>query len=127
MAIAHAYWELARTIAAGEAYQYLNADARVLRTPGYPLLLARPVSHLWPPSPPMMVGARAERACGTLAVGIVGCVGRPSCSTRGAGIVAGWLAALYPGSIALGVFVFSEAPFCPLMLAQLALWGGPGR
>src|SRR5437867_3713123 len=34
------YWVLGKTIAHGEPYQYESPDARVFRTPGYPLLLA---------------------------------------------------------------------------------------
>jgi len=32
------------------------------------------------------------------------------------------MAAVYPGAVAMGALVLSEAPFCPLMLAHLALW-----
>ena len=35
-----AYWTLARQLAHGEPYQYGSPDARIFRTPGYPLLLA---------------------------------------------------------------------------------------
>src|SRR5690242_685447 len=34
------YWRLGQALARGEPYEYLSPDAQVLRTPGYPLLLA---------------------------------------------------------------------------------------
>jgi hypothetical protein len=38
-----------------------------------------------------------------------------------AGLLAGWIATVYPGTVAMGSFVLSEAPFLPLMVAHLAL------
>ena len=37
---ANGYWELAQHIAAGEDYAIFQPPRRVLRTPGFPLLLA---------------------------------------------------------------------------------------
>lgn len=114
------YWELARTIASGQPYQYLSPDARVFRAPGYPILLA-PIFWL-APGEPSVVWARALSAvCGTLAVAGVWWLASGLFGAR-AGVLAAAIAALDPGAIAISVFVLSEAPFCPLMLAHVIAW-----
>ncbi len=113
------YWTLGRAIARAQPYQ-TGPDSRVFRTPGYPALLA-PIFVL-SGGEPSVLWARAESAvCGTLAVGGVWWLARRLYSSR-AGIWGGWMAALYPGAVALGALVLSEAPFLALMLAQLCLW-----
>ncbi|MBI3838879.1 MAG: glycosyltransferase family 39 protein [Planctomycetia bacterium] len=115
------YWTLGKTIAHGEPYQYESPEARVFRTPGYPLLLAGLFSIFGDDAPVMM--ARALSAVlGGLAVAVVGWWTTRLFDHR-TGRCAGWIAAFYPGAISMGAFVLSEAPFCPLMLLQLALWG----
>ncbi len=114
------YWELGRTIARGEPYEYLSPDNRVFRTPGYPLVLAS-LFLLLGDDPPVMAARALSAVLGTVAVGIAGWWSCQLFDGR-AGRIAGVLAAVYPGSIALGVFVLSEAPFCPLMLAHLGCW-----
>ncbi|HUT88594.1 MAG TPA: glycosyltransferase family 39 protein [Thermoguttaceae bacterium] len=112
------YWRLARAIASGEPYGI--GEGRAFRTPGYPLLLA-PVFLLTGDEPSVM-WARAESALlGTLSVGAVWWLGRTLFDAR-AGLVAASIAAVYPGAIAMGALVLSEAAFCPLMLLQLILW-----
>ncbi|MFH1266194.1 MAG: glycosyltransferase family 39 protein [Planctomycetota bacterium] len=112
------YWVLARAIAHGEPYQL--GEARVFRTPGYPLLLA-PLFFA-PGGEPSVMWARAQSALfGTLSVAGVWWLGRQLFSAR-AGLVAASIAAVYPGAVAMGVLVLSEAPFCPLMLLHLILW-----
>jgi hypothetical protein len=113
------YWTLGRAIAQGQPYQ-TGPDSRVFRTPGYPLLLA-PIFVLLG-GEPSVLWARAENAvCGSLAVGGVWWMARRLYSSP-AGWWGGWMAALYPGAVALGALVLSEAPFSALMLAQLCLW-----
>jgi 4-amino-4-deoxy-L-arabinose transferase-like glycosyltransferase len=119
------YWELARTIARDEPYQYLSVDARVFRTPGYPVVLST-LFIFGGDNPPVLAARAISALLGTIAVGIAGWWTTQLFDAR-AGMFAGWIAALYPGSIALGVFVLSEAPFCPLMLAQLTLWSAAWR
>ncbi len=63
----------------------------------------------------------ARAALGTLAVAAVYGLGRQLFNPATA-LIAAALAAVYPGAIADSVFVLSEAPFCPLMVAQLAAW-----
>jgi 4-amino-4-deoxy-L-arabinose transferase-like glycosyltransferase len=115
------YWELGRTIARGEPYQYRSPEARIFRTPGYPLLLAG-LYWAFPDGPPVMSARALSAVLGTIAVGVAGWWTTQLFDAR-AGRIAGWVTALYPGSIALGTFVLSEAPFCPLMLGHLAFWG----
>ena len=115
------YWELGRTIARGEPYQYLSPDARVFRTPGYPLLLAG-LYLVFADEPPVMAARALSAVLGMVAVAVAGWWTTQLFDAR-AGRVAGWITALYPGSVALGAFVLSEAPFCALMLGHLALWG----
>ncbi len=112
------YWTLGRSIALGQSYRY--GDARIFRTPGYPVLLA-PVFFLAGPEPSVM-WARAESALfGVLSVVGVWCLGRRLFDAR-TGLLAAWIAAVYPGAIAISALVLSEAAFCPLMLAHLVLW-----
>ena len=113
------YWVLAERIASGKSYEYGVGGARAFRTPGYPLVLALLFAV---DDSPAVMWARSLGACfGTLAVGGVIWITQ-QLFTRRAALVAGLLAALYPGAIGMSVFVLSEAPFCPLMLAQLAAW-----
>lgn len=119
------YWELARTMARGEPYQYLSPDARVFRAPGYPLLLSS-LYLIFPGEPPVMMARVLSAVLGTVAVGVAGWWTTQLFDAR-AGRIAGWITALYPGSVAMGVVVLSEAPFCPLMLLHLAMWGESWR
>ncbi|MBI2481147.1 MAG: glycosyltransferase family 39 protein, partial [Planctomycetia bacterium] len=106
-----------------EPYQY--GQARIFRTPGYPILLAGLFRIAG--GEPTVIWARALGAVlGTLAVGAVIWLTRELFSTRAA-IVAGVMATLYPGAIGMSVFVLSEAPFCPLMVAQLIAWIAAAR
>jgi 4-amino-4-deoxy-L-arabinose transferase-like glycosyltransferase len=113
------YWHLAERIAAGESYQYRSPEARVFRAPGYPLLLAAwftladdNPSHLW---------ARGLSAVlGTLGVALTFALGRV-CFDRRVGLVAAAVCAVHAEIVGLGVFLLSEAPFAPAMLAQLTL------
>jgi 4-amino-4-deoxy-L-arabinose transferase-like glycosyltransferase len=117
------YWTLGRSVAFGQSYRY--GDARVFRTPGYPALLA-PIFFLGG-SEPSVMWARAESALfGVLAVVGVWWLGRQLFDAR-TGLVAAWIAAVYPGAIAISALVLSEAAFCPLMLAHLILWTAAWR
>ena len=118
------YWELGKTIAQGKPYQY--GEARIFRTPGYPVLLAglfklagdgRDPLH----EPHVLWGRALSALLGTLMVGGTGALAHLLFGGRTA-VAAGALAAVYPEAIALGTFILSEAPFCPLMLLQLIAW-----
>jgi 4-amino-4-deoxy-L-arabinose transferase-like glycosyltransferase len=115
------YWALGKAIAHGGPYQYESPEARVFRTPGYPLMLAG-LFRVFGDDPPVMSARALSAVLGALAVGIVGWWTTHLFDGR-TGRSAGWIAALYPGAVSMGAFVLSEAPFCPFMLLQLALWG----
>lgn len=118
------YWVLGHTIARGDPYQYESPDRRVFRSPGYPLLLAGLFRIVGDDKP---MAARALNAVlGVVAVGLVGWWATWLFDAQ-AGRIAGWIAALYPGTVAMGAFVLSEGPFCVFMLLQLALWGLASR
>ncbi len=113
------YWVLAHTIVAGETYQYGGPTARVFRTPGYPLLLAGWFTLLGgDPSVPAV--RMLSVLLGTLTVGLVYLMGTQLFG-RTTGLVAAFLAAIYPGAIVSSVLILSEPAFCPLMLLQLIL------
>ena len=114
------YWVLGQAIAQGRPYEFGPDSAKVFRSPGYPLLLA--AVFCFAGEQPSVMWARAENALlGALTVGGVWWLARELFDAR-AGLVAGAMAAFYPGAIATSVLVLSEAPFGLLMLVQLALW-----
>lgn len=120
----YSYWKLARAIAQGEPFRHGSSD--VFRTPGYPLLLA----PLFLRHEPSHAAARWLGAgLGTLAVAAVGWLASQLFDRRAALLAAG-MVALYPGAVALSIFVLSEAPFCPLIVAQVgcsvAAWRAVG-
>ena len=115
----YSYWILAEKIARGEPYEYGPGPARIFRTPGYPLLLA--VLFTVSSEPPVMAARVLGCLLGTAGVGGVIWLTRSLFSER-TSIIAGMLAAFYPGAVGMSVFVLSEAPFCPLMLGQLLAW-----
>jgi 4-amino-4-deoxy-L-arabinose transferase-like glycosyltransferase len=113
------YWALGRAIAERRPYQY--GEARVFRTPGYPLVLS-PLFWIGGDEPPAAWGFAESAVLGTVAVGGVFWLARMLFDRR-AGLIAAGIAAVYPGAISQGALVLSEAPFVPLMIVQLALWG----
>jgi 4-amino-4-deoxy-L-arabinose transferase-like glycosyltransferase len=114
------YWDLARSIADGESYEFGSPHRRVFRTPGYPLLLAG-LFKVYGDNPPVLSARVLNALLGTLTVGAVGWWTTQLFDAR-TGRVAGWLAALYPGVVAMSAFVLTEAPFGLFMVFQLALW-----
>ncbi len=119
------YWSLGRTMVRNEPYQFGEDKSRVFRTPGYPVLLAGLMWLAGDDNPPTIGQVRWARALsallGVLAVGGVIWLAWILFDERTA-LLAGVLAAFYPGAIAMSTFVLSEAPFCPLMLAHLTCW-----
>ena len=114
------YWSLAESISQGEPYVYGSYDAKIFRTPGYPLMLA-PLFLIWSGEPPIMAARVLGVFWGTLGVWGVWWLARELFGDR-AGIIAAALAAVYPGAVAMSVLVLSESAFCPLVICHLAFW-----
>jgi len=114
------YWTLGRSIARGEPYEFGEPKGRVFRTPGYPLLLAM-IFAIFGDDPSVMWARVQSAFFGMLAVAAVWWLARELFDAR-TGVIAAAIAAFYPGAVAIGALVLSEAPFCVLMLVQLALW-----
>lgn len=113
------YWQLARAVAHAEPYEYGPDHLQIFRTPGYPACLA-PI--FWFAAEPPVMWARAISAIlSTAAVGLTAVLAKILFDDRTA-LLAGAIAALYPESIALGVFVLSEAGFAPCMMLSLVCW-----
>jgi len=117
------YWELGTRISRGEPYVLLG-QGNVFRTPGYPLILAGLfyVTHRDAPFDASTVyyARFISAVMGVLAVAAVFWLARRLFDGHAA-LLAAAVATVYPGAIASSVFVLSEAPFCPLIVAQLAM------
>ncbi|MDP6717463.1 MAG: glycosyltransferase family 39 protein [Pirellulaceae bacterium] len=114
------YWVLAQHIVRGEPYCYGIDQSPVFRTPGYPLLLAG-LFCVTGDDPPAIWARLLGAVIGTATIGGLIYLTRQLFDTRAA-LVAGLLAAIYPGSIGMSVFVLSESPFCLVMVTQLICW-----
>jgi 4-amino-4-deoxy-L-arabinose transferase-like glycosyltransferase len=114
------YWELGRSVAHGEPYQFGTPDAKVFRTPGYPAVLSL-VFLLGGEQPSPLAARFISALCGTIAVAAVYGLAR-SLFDRSAGLIAAAMIAVYPGAIVLSTVVLSEAPFAPLAVLHLGCW-----
>lgn len=115
------YWALGRTLATGRPYQFGGPEARVFRTPGYPLLLAA-VQRVAGDTQAAVWGTRFVGALLGAAVVALVIVWARAVAGPPAGVLAGLFVAVYPGAIAMSLLVLSEMLFCPLMLAHLLTW-----
>ena len=118
------YLALARSVASGSGFVYTEVESgtaqQIGRAPGYPLFLAaldagRPV--------PNRVPARvkvAQSILGGFIVILIGLVAVASAGPR-AGVVAAWVAALYPPLISMSAYALSETLFCALALGTVVL------
>lgn len=114
------YWQLAQDLAFHRPYTCGGEMGWIFRTPGYPMLLA-PIFWIAGPDASPLWGRALGAVLGTLAVLGVWWLACRLFNPK-AGLVAAAVAAVYPGAIATSVFILSEAPFCPLVLANLILW-----
>jgi hypothetical protein len=114
------YWALGLAISRGGPYEYIGPQAQIMRMPGYPFVLAG-LFYIVGGEPSVFLA----RALGA-ALGVTGVVGVALLTRQLFGKLEGWaagvLATIYPGSIAMAIFVLSEALFCPLLVGQTFCW-----
>ena len=111
------YWVLGHQIYKGAPYQFGGENAKISRTPGYPILIA--AWHKLFAGKPSVVSLRMLNAilgaCTVVAIGILATL----LFDRVAGACAAILASIYPGAIVMSIFILSEGPFCLVMILQL--------
>ena len=115
------YWELAQAIAEGKPYEFSEYRWQIFRTPGYPVLLA-PLFVLFGENPPVYAARILGAFLGTATVAAVGWLSFLLLNNRNAARFAAVIIACDPCQVLTSVFVLSEAPFCLLMVLQLAFW-----
>jgi 4-amino-4-deoxy-L-arabinose transferase-like glycosyltransferase len=118
---ANGYWELGQRIARGEPYAIHQPPRYVLRTPGFPLLLAGSITVFGDSVP----AARVVLAVvGTLSCLLVWQLGRVF-ADRTTAIIALWIAALSPLHVGMSPLILSETVFglgvlgCLLLLSPV--------
>lgn len=123
------YWQLGQHLGLGQPYRFGEQIGWIFRMPGYPALLA-PIFWLAGPEASPLWGRALGAILGSLTVLGAWALARQLFGPR-AGLIAAAMTAFYPGAIAASVLILSEAPFCPLMLANLLFWvwaeQSPGR
>lgn len=127
------YWVLAGHVARGEPYQYGSPDASIFRAPLYPIVLA-PFTLIKSQNQAVYLARVFGCLCGTVTVWLVMRLAwriEQSSSEEptpggmiesNAAVLAGVLAAIYPGAIGMSIVILSEAIFCPLMMIALLGW-----
>ena len=112
---AEGYWELAGKVAAGEAYSIYDPPRRLLRMPGFPILLAIP-RILFGDTP---IAARLLLVfVGTLACGLTYWLGY-ELAGHAVGLLAAAYTAVSPTMALFSVLFLSETAFAAAMLASL--------
>jgi len=111
------YWVLGHQIYKGEPYQFGGDNAKISRTPGYPVLIA--AWHKLFAGKPSVVSVRMLNAIlgasTVVAIGILATL----LFDRLSGVCAALLASIYPGGIVMSILILSEGPFCLVMILQL--------
>ncbi len=113
------YWQLGKAVAKVEPYEYNGM--KIHRMPGYPVLLA-PLFVVGGNKTPIMAGRIENCIIGTLTVAAVGWIAMLLFRDPKIALLAGWIVAIDPLNVVMSAMVLSEAPFCLLMLLQIAFW-----
>ncbi|MFN9605173.1 MAG: phospholipid carrier-dependent glycosyltransferase, partial [Planctomycetota bacterium] len=122
----HSYWIIASNLARGEPYQFGSENSKIFRSPLYPILLA-PWTWIGPGNPSSW-GVWMARLMGCfLGCGAVACIMwmTRNVASPTVALIAGILASIYPGAIAMSIFILSEAIATPMFTLSCAcvLWG----
>lgn len=114
---AEGYWELAGRLAAGESYSIYDPPRRLLRMPGFPLLLALPRFFFGDrPFPARIVLV----LIGTLACLLTYLLGE-ILAGRSAGLIASAFTAMNPAMAMFSVLFLSETAFAAAMVGSLII------
>jgi len=128
------YWVIAQNLSKGR-FEYGSENSKIFRAPLYPLLLApfaadeNENTSISNPDATVVGSGHSKRrsvfyarllgcALGTLCVWGIFRITSDICSEE-AGLVAGALAAVYPGAIGMSILILSESVFCPCMIASI--------
>lgn len=120
------YWTIASNFAHGGPYQFGSENSRIFRAPLYPLVLA-PWTWIGPKNPSSL-GVWSARCMGcvlgSFAVACMMILTRAFASTQ-ASLMAGLLASIYPGAVAMSIFILSEAVATPMFILSCTClaWG----
>lgn len=117
----HSYWTMASNLWHDGVFQYGSSDSKIFRAPLYPMLLAPWTG--WDHQAPTRWGVMGARLMGCvlgawavwLVMRMALVLGGPRCA-----FWAGVFAAIYPGAVAMSIFVLSEAIATPMVLVSLA-------
>ncbi len=117
----HSYWTMASNLWHDGVFQYGSPDSKIFRAPLYPMLLApwtgwdRQATTLWGVMGARLLGCVLGVWAVWLVMRMAQLLGGPRCA-----FWAGLFAAIYPGAVAMSIFVLSEAIATPMVLASLA-------
>jgi len=114
---AQGYWELGQRLATGRPYQIYTPPRRVMRMPGYPVLIAS-CQRLWGES--RLAVRLTQAVLSTAAVWLVFLLGRDLTDSR-TGLIASGVLAASPGAVGFSALILSETLFAVLLLANLWL------
>ena len=110
------YWELARAIVEGRRYQVYDPPRRLLRMPGFPLIVATGIKLFGERLLPIRI---LLAALGTAGCGLIYLLGAELFNRR-VGLWAAGLAAVSPPMVVFSVLLLSEIPFATAI--TLSLW-----
>lgn len=115
---ANGYWELAHKIVAGEDYAIHTPPRYVLRTPGFPAVLAVPMTLF---GDSLLVARTWLAIWGTAAVWVTFLLGQRLVNTQ-VGLIAAIIAAFSPAFVIFSTLILTETVFAVTVL--LSLWFG---